>query len=184
MNPATNLIRETLAVIIIEIDELKHMHEITQMKGLAYYILFASLILASCSSVSKLSTYNIEVDNSIKQNELCKVMIFNNSHQVLYSQGTGIIDIRLDNDYYGKILIKDYIEFETNTGERNLVLEHWDLGYFTSKHEISLKKGINYIVLKAKPTSHRIEILDSISNDFIIQFKKRPTENNYKIFKE
>jgi len=143
------------------------------------FILLAILILTSCSSVSKLRTYSVEVDESVNENKMCKVIIFNDSHKVLYSQGTGIIDIRLDNSYYGKILIKDFIEFETNIGDRTLVLEHWDVGYFSSKHSISLKEGNNYIKLKAKPTSHRIEILDSLSNSFYQVYNKRPIDKDY-----
>ncbi len=143
-------------------------------------IVIVTIVLYSCSSVSKLSTYNVTIDDEIKKNDTCSVIIFNDSHEVMYSQGTGIIDIRIDNDYFGKILIKDYIEFNTNYGNRSLILEHWDLGYFSSLHEITLKPGKNYVRVKAKPTSHQVELIDSLPANFENSFNKRPLENNYK----
>jgi len=103
----------------------------------------------------------------------CKVFIINDSHGFWYSAGTGVIDTKIDQEQYGNIVVGDYIEIETDMGNRDFIFEHWDMCSFSSVHTVTLNPGTNYLIVKAKPTSHKIELCNTPPENFENRFHKR-----------
>jgi hypothetical protein len=129
-------------------------------------IMFVFIIL-----LIPLNILSQQISNGQQQSKnKCKVFIINNSNSFWYSAGPDIIETKIDNEYYGNILVKDYIEIETETGSRDFIFMRRNI---KSVHNVILNPGINYLIVKAKVSSHQIELSSTPPKKFEKRFHKR-----------
>lgn len=129
-------------------------------------------ILASCSSVSRINSSDYDLSENETKIDTCQAIFFNYSHEFLFSI-TGTIDLRLNNENIGELKLNEYLRVVAPIGENQLVLEHLDVKYFTSKRKLKLDSGKNYFMIKAQPFGHKIKKVDSLPNDGYRKLKER-----------
>ena len=138
-----------------------------QNRTIYYSLLIGVLLisLVSCYSESKLSTYEYNPEAIETNPDSCRVIFFNASHEEFYSL-IGIIDIRINNHYPGKLPINDSISVTVPKGPNKLFLEHLDVRFFSTEHDIMIENDINYIMVKTRPFWHSTKLYDSPPKKF------------------
>ncbi|NJN28844.1 MAG: hypothetical protein HC819_24175 [Cyclobacteriaceae bacterium] len=130
-----------------------------------------TIMLVSIILLIPLNILSQQISNGQELSEnKCKVFIINNSNSSWYSTGMAGIEVEIDTAYYGNILVNDYIEIETETGSRDFIFTRWNI---RSVHNVILNPGINYLLVKEKPSSHQIELSSTSPKKFEKRFHKR-----------
>lgn len=139
-----------------------------QTRSICDFLLFSILIisLTSCYSESKIKTrvYNPEVTETVSDS--CEVVLVNSTNKEFYS-GIGAVEARLNNQNLGKILIGDSMTITAPRGQNKLFIEHLDVMYFSTDHDLKLENKVTFIIIKTRPLWHQIKIMDPLSEKFI-----------------
>lgn len=90
-----------------------------------------------------------------------KVIIFNSSNKLLYGpDGTGKINISLNEKSIGQLNIGEYLVLELAQGSHTINLLHKDIVLFRSEHEVIITDESKFIKIYAKLTSNGLELVE------------------------
>lgn len=87
--------------------------------------------------------------------------MYNNSNKFLYGiDGSGKINISLDNKGIGRLSIGQYVIVETTLGMHTIDLEHRDILLFRSSHTILITENNNFLQIYSTPASNGADITE------------------------
>jgi predicted small lipoprotein YifL len=94
-----------------------------------------------------------------------RVVFFNNSNFLKYGMdGSGKINIYLNEKALGQLKIGQYVVVEMPPGEHRVDLLHKDIGNFSSIHTLQVKHNEQYVKIYAKLTSNGLEVVPKPDN--------------------
>jgi hypothetical protein len=124
--------------------------------------------LFSCYSESRLSSFEYNPELSEVNSDTCIVIFYNSSNEEFYSN-IGIIDVRINNQFLSKLLMNDYLTATVPKGGNKLFLEHLDVRFFSSVHDLTLENDTNHVMIKTRPFWHKAKIIDGPPKKFRIK---------------
>lgn len=135
------------------------------MKQRFIALIITAFLLSGCGATLPPSTEpssklpSQEISTQVPKNEY-RVIFFNDSGILHKIDATDMLQIRINDEYYGQIGSKEYIQLFLKKGSYQVGLLHNDMFAFRSKHTINVEKDM-YVKVGATITSNKLTVVDA-----------------------
>lgn len=133
-----------------------------------------TVLIGGCGVAPIRQEFNLpeqRVDAPLENTSQIKLVIYNDSNKLMYSiDGSGKINISIDNKGAGQLRIGRFIVLALERGNHKIQLHHRDVFNFKSNHLININNPVNYLKIYSKISSNGAEIVDQKPDNFDTKF--------------
>ena len=134
-------------------------------------IFVLSLLLCSCATVQQETLLpSQQLTAPITPNKT-RVIFFNTSNKVLYSDTSWRIGIKIDGKGVANLHFNQYVQIELDPGNHVLELSHVDVFTFKDKYDFVVGAETMYVAVYNSPISTKYKVLPEKPENFESNFR-------------